>query len=389
MNKLYPQHLQDWTHSCVNEAIINLNVVSISGDAAYERLLYGLDQSARRNDGRLCDRYIYKYRHLDYGGWWCNGIDVLTGGESEWGCFKPDKPRTPHQQNKPIKYEHPESVATEIFALRVPDEIWELIADRSEVKKSGGNFWQWLQDNPDVPIVITEGAKKAGALLSQGFAAIALPGIASGYRRDETTAELIPQLKVFCQRWREIIFAFDQDKKYKTKKAVTHSILTTGSLFKELGCKVSVLEWDSKLGKGIDDLIASQGADYLEFLFEERRSLSEYQETKKQKSQYLDSMELMEFMMGEFEDRLSFDEVKSEILLDGKPFILSAELKVWFMEQFGYRCGSEDLVNTALYLAKKNSFNSVQQYLTSVRQNAPRIPIHNLADRYFGLTNPY
>jgi ketosteroid isomerase-like protein len=58
MNKLYSQHLQDWTNSCVIEAIINFNVVSISGDAAYERLLYGLDQSARRNDGRLCDRYI-------------------------------------------------------------------------------------------------------------------------------------------------------------------------------------------------------------------------------------------------------------------------------------------------------------------------------------------
>jgi len=55
-------------------------------------------------------------------------------------------------------------------------------------------------NHPSIPLC-TEGAKKAGALLTAGYAAIALPGVNGGYRvqQDElgnriSKSRLIPQL---------------------------------------------------------------------------------------------------------------------------------------------------------------------------------------------------
>jgi predicted P-loop ATPase len=386
-NYVLPAHLQDWQKSGVDRNLTCLNIISVSGDNAYEKLLYGLDGSARRNDGRLRDYYLNKYKHLDYGGWWCSGIDVLTGKDSDWGCFKPDRPRTPHQKNKPQKYEQPEGVPSEIFALRVTDEVWDKISDRYGVLRSGNSFWDWVRANPQLPIVITEGAKKAGALLCQGHVAIALPGINNGCRNNGITSELIPQLHHFCQRWREFVIAFDQDKKYKTRKNVTSAILTMGKLFKAETCQVSVLEWRPEKGKGIDDAIVKEGSEFLEGLLENRIGLEDYEQARKERAPRLDAAELIEFCEGEFEDRLSYDELRGEVLLDKKVFDLANTTKVWFVRTFGYQCGKEDLLDTLLFLAQEKRFNPVHQYLNSIRSSQP-VSIDNLATRYFGTTNP-
>ena len=386
-NRVLPAHLQDWSKSGVDQKLACLNIISVSGDNAYEKLLYGLDGSARRNDGRLRDYYINKYKHLDYGGWWCSGIDVLTGKDSEWGCFKPDRPRTPHQKNKPLKYEHPESVAAELFALRVTDEVWERIAERQGVEKSGNSFWDWVRANAQLPIVITEGAKKAGSLLCAGHIAIALPGINNGYRNNGVSPDLIPPLQHFCQRWREFVFAFDQDKAYKTRKNVTNAIVTMGRLFKESGCLVSIAEWRPERGKGIDDVIVSQGRDFLEGILESRVNLEEYEQARKNRAPRLDAAELIEFCEGEFEDRLSYDDLRGEVLLDRKVFDLANTTKVWFVRKFGYQCGKEDLLDTLLFLAQEKRFNPVHQYLNSIR-SSQQLSIDNLATRYFGTNNP-
>jgi len=385
-------HLDEWLNSGVDKEIIFLNVLSLSGYNPHDYLLYGLEDTERRNDGRLKDKWLKFYRHVERGGWWCSGIDLLTDKDSLWGCFKPDFPRIPHQQHKPIKYEHPLQVPTEIFALKVPDCIWHQIADRFGIaitSKKNTTFWQWVIDNPRLPILITEGAKKAGALLSAGYCAIALPGIYNGYRDDDGKHQLIPQLAAVCATNREFVFAFDSDKKYKTKEAVTQAIANTGKLLQEKGRKVSVVEWNANLGKGIDDLLVSKGADYFDSLFEARLRLREYEESKKKKTQTLDSVKLLEFLVGEFDGRLSFDDLRCEILLDGKPIVIADELKSWFNETYSYNCNASDLLNHLTYLAKKNTFNPVEQYLAQCHKTAKRIPIDNLATRYFGTDSPF
>jgi hypothetical protein len=269
-------HWDEWiVSSAIDPEIAALNLTTLNGQTPYERLLYNwesgrvhTDATWRQINRRFGDNW------LD-GGWWCSGVDVLTGEDSSWGCFKPNKPRIDKSKGfdpnkpKPIKYEHPVKTPTEIFALQVPRHIWQKISDRFKVPI--GNyvyFWEWVKDHPEIPLVITEGAKKAGALLTAGYAAVALPGVRSGYRqpRDDFgnktgQAYLIPQLQVFAQSCREIYLCFDQDLKQKTVRNVNQAISATAKLFTKQGCRVKVVVWHPELGKGADDLIAAHGVE--------------------------------------------------------------------------------------------------------------------------------
>jgi len=269
------QHLQEWAASAVDPQLTRLNVLELNGDRAYDFLLYG-DDLPRRNDGRLRAGLLERYAHLEQGGWWCSGIDLLSGEADVWGCFKPQQPRLNPDSGKVIKYEHPPKVATGLFALRVTLPIWQRIADRYgqtippdaiDPQRPDRGFWSWVLSRPSIPICITEGAKKAGALLTAGYAAIALPGVNGGYRtpRDELgqrigKSHLIAPLEALAHRNRTFYIAFDQDSKPNTIKAVNAAIRHTGHLLAQRGCSIKVITWSPELGKGADDLIAQHGA---------------------------------------------------------------------------------------------------------------------------------
>jgi Domain of unknown function (DUF3854) len=301
---MHSQYYQEWLNSAVDSDIIRLNVQPLSETTPYEYLLYGLPDSERRNDGRLRDYWLKKYQHVESGGWWCSGVDVLTLQDSLWGGFKPNCPRIEEKLRgfgkspklKTIKYEHPPKVGTEIFALKVSEIIWQGIADKcgiypycplpsassKSVTNSESQFWAWLIDNPGIALTITEGAKKAGALLTAGYAALALPGIFNGYRqeRDEFGNKigfpsLIPQLEVFATPRREISFGFDRETNPKTVKNVRLAIQRTGKLLQRRGCKVKVVQWLDPL-KGVDDLISTKGVQYFDSIYENRVPLEEF-----------------------------------------------------------------------------------------------------------------
>ncbi|MDJ0901095.1 MAG: DUF3854 domain-containing protein [Xenococcus sp. MO_188.B8] len=289
--------LEEWSASGVDEELTRLNVVSLEGIAASEYLLYS-DAIPRRNDGRISETFLQLYSHTIEGGWWCSGIDLLTGEEDVWGCFKPDSPRYSSERPKPIKYEHPPKTPTGVFALKVTSSIWHKIASRYGIDITAKDidrslpdlgFWRWIINHPEIPVCLTEGAKKAGALLSAGYVAIALPGINNGYRtpKDETGKRigkscLIPQLQVFMRKegdgetrrqGREIYIVFDCDAKPNTIKAVNAAIKKIGYLFQQQGCEVKVVTWDSQLGKGVDDLIINHGPESFDRVYENALSL--------------------------------------------------------------------------------------------------------------------
>ena len=112
-------YLLEWKASGVDEKLTHLNVVSLQGTSPAEYLLYS-NSIPRRNDGRISERFLQRYAHTDAGGWWCSGIDVLSGEEDIWGCFKPEHPRSDGNCHKLIKYEHPPKTSTGLFALKVP-----------------------------------------------------------------------------------------------------------------------------------------------------------------------------------------------------------------------------------------------------------------------------
>lgn len=407
--KLRPSHINEshwneWVNdSAVDPDLTSLNVVSLSGYEPLDYLLYGLRNRERRNDGRLRNKWLKRYAHTESGGWWCSGVDVLTGEDTEWGQFKPDISYkyeekfkgfdpTSNAKIKVIKYEAPRQVPTEITALKANFWLtWNIVRNGNEKAKiawiqrfwqsakqeistnevqrvggmgrnsqlfqstnrqatqvdqrenteqpcqtigitelqkacerreygeidrilqqavwhryqhgstqsrdfnSGGierlilrvdvDFWQWLIANPQIPLIITEGAKKAGAIITANYVAISLPGISNGYRQPKNDwghkigkPYLIPQLKAFAQRGREIIFCFDSDTKPSTVKNVRTAIKKTGGLFEREGCSVSVISWNYP-EKGVDDLIASRGQDCFHALYKARIPLSKFKLT--------------------------------------------------------------------------------------------------------------
>ncbi len=307
---LKPSHLSksDWNEwvkgSAIDQELTALNLVSLLGFDPYEYLLYGLPDSQRRNDGRVRDWVLRRYAHCEHGGWWCAGIDILSESKSPsiWGAFKPARPKQKIEYNKQghfqkatlIKYEHPPKTETEIFALAVPLRLWKAIALRYNIPLPENivitpqgraiGFWTWVIENPQIPVIVTEGAKKGGAIITAEYVAIALPGITNGYRqpKDEYGQKiappyLIPQLLAFAQKDREIIFCFDRDIKPKTIQNVQKASAKTGRLFEREGCKVSVITWNYP-EKGVDDLIAARGRDCFHQLYKARKCLNQFKQ---------------------------------------------------------------------------------------------------------------
>jgi hypothetical protein len=307
-------YLQEWGNSCVDDQLTGLNVVPLDGSCPLDYLLYA-DALPRRNDGRVSYNILKRYEHTEQGGWWCSGIDLLTGSDDLWGCFKPSQPRRNNDTGKIIKYEHPPLAPTGLFALRVPLHLWKRIADRYKItlqpedidhNQPDQGFWQWLIDHPAIPLCITEGAKKAGALLTAGYAAIAIPGVYGGYRvpRDEKgtrigKSRLIPQLSKLGSSQREIYITFDQDSKPSTIKAVSAAIRQLGYLLMQQGCSVKVITWNSELGKGVDDLIATHGQAAFDTAYQTAVPLDTWKAQSLMRLTYLPDLQVNRRYLGE------------------------------------------------------------------------------------------
>lgn len=311
--RIEPRHWQEWVQdSAVEAELTSLNVRSLSGNSSYIYLLYS-PKLPRTNTGRLSSSVLNRYRHLDDGGWWCNGVDVLTGEDCLWGCFKPNNPKFDEQKGKHRKYEHPEKVATEIFALKIPHRLWQLIARRYDVALPDGYenlphsaFWKWVLDHPQIPIILCEGAKKAAAILSCGYVAVALPGIWNGLRqpKDEDgnpdgMASLIPQLQVFAQPGRRVYFCFDQDSKRQSARSVSKALAKTAKLFLFQKCEVKVISWLAAMGKGVDDVIVTLGRGKFDELYRNALTFDEWSSQQLRQLTYTPDMVINQRYIGE------------------------------------------------------------------------------------------
>ena len=262
---------QEWIEgSCVSPEIVRANVSWLEGDEAVEAIAgpalgqmtgHSLQYATSRVT-QLLDRY----NHLKEGGWWVDGLDPLNSWEKmEWGQFKPARPR--HSFDNPdkiIKYETPPKTAMRAIFL------------------DGALDWRAVQENAEIPLLITEGAKKAGAALTQSYAAIALAGVNSGYRTKDALKNpiepyLIPDIAAMAQASRRVYLAFDQDDKPATVQKVSVALSRFGLLLKAQGCDVRIVRWRPAQGKGIDDLIAGHGPEAFHKAVSSALTLEEWQ----------------------------------------------------------------------------------------------------------------
>lgn len=176
---------------------------------------------------------------------------------------------------EPRRYHQPKGKPLEIFFLRVTVRVWKLVAEKAGlsmpefpvvgVDGEAIRFWEWVKATK-CPIVITEGEKKAAALISRGFAAISIPGINTGYRITEkgdwvrkadgteyqkaVARELRSELQEFDTPGREIVILFDFREGDYSESQEFKAATTTAKLFKSAIVKIGKLPGP---GKGVDD----------------------------------------------------------------------------------------------------------------------------------------
>lgn len=190
---------------------------------------------------------------------------LLNEGGSTWQA-KLGAPRI-DAKGKVQKYETPVGNGSRAYLPSIPPVIRQRLADHYGLHiPLKGSFWDWLEQHPDIPFVLTEGGKKGLAGFSQGFVTLALYGCHGGYRTKNALGQtipptLIPDLARFATPGRQIILAFDEDANEQTRRQVVIAQSRLGALLKAQGCDVSVACWDSRQGKGLDDLIVNAGAD--------------------------------------------------------------------------------------------------------------------------------
>ena len=177
---------------------------------------------------------------------------ILRNEDGSCWQVKLEKPRS--HKGKEVKYDTPVGNGSRAFLPTINRETRRAIANHygCEVPPPGESFWSWLEQHPEIPIIWTEGGKKALSLLSQGYVAIALYGVHGGYRvKDELgnpiSPNLIADVARFAQPGRSHILAFDQDAKPSTIAKVNRALWRFGSLLEQSGGTVAIASWNSSL----------------------------------------------------------------------------------------------------------------------------------------------
>ena len=220
------------------------------------------------------------YEHTP--GWYVRSCNPITGKRGKSGQFKPDFPFLLPETDKEQKYfSFPKGKGSEaIYAVMTLNEwikISEAVGvaiddeDIDETRDDLG-FWQWVKNHPEIPLVITEGAKKAGCLLSHGYISIALTGVWNG--QQQKGKKLHPSLEPFIVPGRPVYLAFDAD--VVVKENVEAALRQLGRLCKAKKAEVFIVSWALELGKGCDDLIVNQGIEAFSAAIDDSMSYGEW-----------------------------------------------------------------------------------------------------------------
>ncbi|MEG3842972.1 plasmid replication protein, CyRepA1 family [Microcoleus sp. herbarium14] len=256
--------------SGIDPGIYRLDFEPASGRAVYDLLYRDTDPTTNSSGGSAQAKRNYT-KCEDAGGWIANGRFRQLDGS----------PIAFDKKGRPRKYFQPQGKPLEIFFPSVTVAVWELVSHKSglsmpEFPVVGLNgeaigFWEWVKIT-NCPIVITEGEKKAAALISRGYAAIGLPGIHTGYRVTErgdwvtkpdgtqyqkaAARELHAALQPLDTVERQITIIFDYRVGDYSQSQEFKAASTLSKLFKSAIAKIGKLPGPAK---GVDDFSVAGG----------------------------------------------------------------------------------------------------------------------------------
>ena len=283
-------HEQEWLDSGVDVQIIHLNVQTLIDSEVDEHcreMRYPIAERLNWNVARSNNQALR--------GWWVSGIDPLNGWQQMlWGRFKPDAttPVIAPITGKSAKYLSPSlgKGSSRLVLLDVPSSIWQRVADRYQIpigkNDARTGFWDWVQRNA-VPVILAEGEKKAGCLLTAGYAAIGLPGIFGGHRKENN--QLIPELAVFTQISREFLICFDYESRVHVAQQVNNAIGCLGYYLSrpipycnDVYVRQSTVKVVQLPGpeKGVDDFIVNHSAIEFESVVQNSARFEHWQQNQ-------------------------------------------------------------------------------------------------------------
>jgi hypothetical protein len=263
-----PDWYQEFRLSAIPDRLTLANVGWIDGQDAIQMLTEEAIAQCQKITSYVTEtakKILKRYEFAAAGGWVAQGV-TLTGERGTVPYFKPDRPRQTTESKgfgqvakiKTVKYETPQGMEAVPLLPCVDPETAQVIYDRYHAKpQAGESFWQVVK-RCNIPIAITEGLKKAFALIAHGIPAIGIRGITQW--RTKGTHELHPTIADFATPGRKVTIFFDQDEKIETQKNVRIQILKLGEALANGKCKASVALWNVETGKGVDDCLYALGA---------------------------------------------------------------------------------------------------------------------------------
>jgi len=271
--------------SGIDPGIYRLCFEPASGRPVYDLLFRDTDPTTNSSSGSAQAKRNYAKCEKAIGWISTNGKFRQLAGE--WLAFNIKKEKSKGfgkksaEKLEPRRYHQPYGKPLEIFFPRVTVAIWELVAAKAGLSMpefpvigldgEALGFWDWVLET-DCPLIITEGEKKAAALISRGYAAIGLPGIHTGYRvtkrgdwvtkpdgtqyQRATARKLEETLQPFDTAGREITILFDYRVGDYSNSPEFKAATTLSKLFKSVIAKIAKLPGPHK---GVDDFCVAGG----------------------------------------------------------------------------------------------------------------------------------
>lgn len=176
------------------------------------------------------------------------------------------------EKQRPYRYSAPKENGDRLFLPPIPSAIRQKMSERYEVEVPlEGSFWEWARCAP-IARLLTEGAKKSLAALSEGYLCLAVYGCTCGvstHRHGKRVAPYLkPDLEGFAYEGSRWLFGFDRDEKPSAIKAVALGKRRLASALRDLRCQVDDVIWTTTEGKGIDDVIVGGGSALFETLYQ-------------------------------------------------------------------------------------------------------------------------
>lgn len=246
-NELFDQHVADLARSGITrEQALESGIRSAKDPATISAIL--LWEKPAKSLGPCL---VFTFRNSD-------GSLALN-----YARVKPDKPRNARKgadKGKPIRYESPIGLANRCY---FPAGITASLSD------------------PSIPLLITEGEKKALKATLSGFPTVGLVGVWGWQQKRERDSEgrgigerkLIPDLDAVVWSDRSVVIAFDSDAVRKPEVRSAESAIA--EMLLQRGAKVSVVrlpesggQGGEKIKCGLDDYLVSRTADDLRRLIE-------------------------------------------------------------------------------------------------------------------------